>query len=124
MQRRSLFFMFSTAAVLTTFSWLAVGEFKRKQAQEKPRKPQEEARELIDSIPHVNTTGMVGRIGMPAFLHFWNDEVLLRLRRARFPLDKQQQEVVAKGGEYSYLESASVPWTNWPNGLVLTFLLP
>lgn len=56
-----------------------------------------EYRRLIASIERLSATGKAKELGLPEFMRFWSENVLLRLRRARFPLDPHQAMVVARG---------------------------
>lgn len=53
-----------------------------------------ERQAAIAAIRKIETEGLIRRIGLPAFLTFWSKEVISRLRSARFPLDRLQQQVV------------------------------
>jgi hypothetical protein len=56
-----------------------------------------EYQRLIASIERLSAAGKAKELGLPDFMKFWSDAVLVRLRRARFPLDQHQVMVVARG---------------------------
>lgn len=52
---------------------------------------------MIESIPRLNVRGKFRELGASGFVKLWSDEVLLRLRRARFPLDQLQRKLIERG---------------------------
>ena len=95
MRRRSTTIL-ATAAVLalTGAAWSGWSIFSRKRAVAARR---EEYRKLVDSIPKLNVQGKFRELGASGFMKLWSDEVVARLRRARFPLDQLQRKLGERG---------------------------
>jgi hypothetical protein len=70
---------------------LALLKWHRRAALRKER------RLALESIPRLETAGLIQRLGMRGFLDYWNHEVITRLKMARFPLDALQSEIVQRG---------------------------
>jgi hypothetical protein len=94
-RRRSTLILSAAAVVaLSGTAWSAWKTFERKRAATARR---EEYRRLIDAIPKLNARGKFQELGASGFARFWSEEVLLRLKRARFPLDALQRKLVERG---------------------------
>ena len=95
MNRRGTFAVAAGAiASLSATGWLIWGQFERKRARADRRA---ELKRRIDSIDRLSAKGKFGELGASGFMIFWSDEVVRRLKRARFPLDSLQSRLVAKG---------------------------
>jgi hypothetical protein len=49
------------------------------------------------ALPRLAAAGKVAELGMAGFLNFWSEQALLRLRRAHFPLDDLQRQLLREG---------------------------
>ena len=91
-RRRFLAALLGGAAAL---GGLAYFNWSRRTAEK--RELAKERRAAIESIPRLKTAGLIQQLGMNGFLDYWNHEILSRLKRARFPLDALQTEIVQRG---------------------------
>jgi hypothetical protein len=94
-RRAALIALGLTGAAAVT--WGVADLVGKRNERERRRAKQAERANLVQSIQRVDTEGMIGRLGLAGFLAFWNDNVLARLRSAKFPLDRVQAEILESG---------------------------
>lgn len=85
--RRQVVGITTLGVLVGAYGWYFLGE-KRLRA---------ERRRAIAEIPRVSFSGRFRELGPARFLDRWSDEVIVRLRRARFPLDNLQSKVADAG---------------------------
>lgn len=94
MNRRRLSALLALGAATGVVGYALWPGFQRRRAVEAWRQAY---RERLATVQRLSARGKVAQLGMEAFLRFWSDAVVARLRGARFPLDALQSRLVREG---------------------------